>query len=144
MATRRQQLGAVVVVLTVSLVMSACGGGDDDKTSAGGETQNTSPRVTMPSAVGGAGSDIEVTAKEFSFNPAKLTLKAGAPSKIVLKNIGSIEHDLTVSDAGFKLTVGNGGSKEKGLKVDKPGTYEFHCSLAGHKDAGMKGELTVE
>jgi uncharacterized cupredoxin-like copper-binding protein len=32
---------------------------------------------------------------------------------------------------------------EKLLKVDKPGTYQFYCSVSGHKDAGMKGELTV-
>ena len=26
---------------------------------------------------------------------------------------------------------------------DKPGLFEFMCSIAGHKDAGMKGTLTV-
>jgi uncharacterized cupredoxin-like copper-binding protein len=29
------------------------------------------------------------------------------------------------------------------LEVDKAGTYEFYCSVSGHKNAGMKGELTV-
>jgi cytochrome c oxidase subunit 2 len=136
-------LVAAAVLAVLGLGLGACGG-DDDKSSAGGETKDDTSRVTMPSAADGVGSDIEVTAKEFSFNPAKLTVKAGVPARIVLKNIGSIEHDLTVDDAAFKLTVGIGGSKEKDLKADKPGTYEFHCSIAGHKDAGMKGELTVE
>ena len=145
MATRWQRLGAAVLVTTVGLGLGACGGGDDDKSSAGGEAQD-SPVVSAPSAVGGGGpgSKIEVLGKEFSFTPAKLTVKAGQPAIIVLKNTGSIEHDLTVGDADFKLHVNSGKTGEKELKVGKPGTYTFHCSVAGHKDAGMKGELTVE
>ena len=144
MATQWQRWMAPAVLAMVGLGLGACGGGsDDDKSSAGGKAEDN-PVVSAPSSVGGAGSKIEVQAKEFSFTPAKLTLKAGQPSTIALKNTGSIEHDLTVDDAGFKLTVTAGKTGDKELKVDKPGTYEFHCSVAGHKDAGMKGELTVE
>ena len=144
MATQRQRLAAAAALATVGLGLGACGGGDDTKSSAG-ETKDSST-VTAPSAVGGGGPEakIEVLAKEFSFNPAKLTLKAGQPSTIALKNIGSVAHDLKVDDIGFKVAVTAGKTADKELKVDKPGTYEFHCTLAGHKDAGMKGELTVE
>ena len=130
-------MAAAAVLATVGLGLGACGGGDDDKSSAGGEAKD-SPVVSAP------GSKIEVMAKEFSFTPAKLTLKAGQPSTIALKNTGSIEHDLTVDDADFKVSVTSGRTAEKELKVAKPGTYEFHCSVAGHKDAGMTGEITVE
>lgn len=143
MGTQWQRLVAAAVLAAVGLTLGACGGGDDDKETAGGETKD-STTVTAPSAVGGAGSKIEVTGKEFSFSPTTLTLIAGQPTLIVLKNTGSIEHDITVSDAGFKLTVAGGKSGDKELKIDKPGSYEFHCSVAGHKDAGMKGTLTVE
>jgi uncharacterized cupredoxin-like copper-binding protein len=138
-------MAAAAMLATVGLGFGACGGGDDDKSSAGGEAED-SPVVSAPSAVGGGGpgSKLEVMGKEFSFTPAKLTLKAGRPATIALKNTGSIEHDLTVDDAHFKLAVNTGKTGEKELKIDKPGTYEFHCSVAGHKDAGMKGELTVE
>ncbi len=144
MATQWKRLAAAAVLAAVGLGLGACGGGDDKKSSAG-ETKDSST-VTMPSAVGGgsSGSKIEVLAKEFSFTPAKLTVKAGQPATIALKNIGTIEHDFTVDDAGFKLAVTAGKTGDKELKLDKPGTYEFHCTVAGHKDAGMKGELTVE
>ena len=135
MATRWQRLGAAVLLTSVGLGLGACGGGDDDKSRAGGETEDN-PVVSAPK--------IEVMGKEFSFTPATFTVKAGQPAIIVLKNTGSIEHDLTIGDAGFKLHVNSGKTGEKELKVGKPGTYEFHCSVAGHKDAGMKGELTVE
>ena len=133
-------MAVAALLATVGLGLGACGGGDGD-----GEAKD-SPVVSAPGAVGGGGPGlkIEVMAKEFSFTPAKLTLKAGQPSTIALKNTGRIEHDLTVDDADFKLSVTSGKTGDKELKVDKPGTYEFHCSVAGHKDAGMKGELTVE
>jgi uncharacterized cupredoxin-like copper-binding protein len=140
MGTRWQRLAAVAVLATIGLGLSGCGGGDDDKNEA-----NDSPVVSATTGVGvGTGSTVEVMAKEFSFTPAKLTVKAGQPSTITLKNTGSIEHDLTVGDTGFKLSVNSGKTGQKELKLDKAGTYEFHCSVAGHKDAGMKGELTVE
>ena len=144
MATQWQRWVAAAVLATVGLGLGACGGGsDNDKSSAGGKAED-SPVVSAPSGADGAGSTIEVVGKEFSYSPAKLTLKAGQPATIVLKNTGSIEHDITVSDVGFKLTVPGNNTGDKVLKVDKPGTYEFFCSVAGHEDAGMKGELTVE
>ncbi len=122
---------AVVFLGLAAVVMGACGGGSDDETSTAGRTEAPS------------GEKIMVLGKEFSYDPAQLTLKAGQAATIVLKNTGSIEHDITVDDAKFKLTVPGGNTREKALKVDKPGTYEFYCSLPGHKSAGMKGELTV-
>jgi uncharacterized cupredoxin-like copper-binding protein len=139
MGTQWQRWAALAALATVGL--GACGGGDDKKSSAGGKSAEP-PAAGVPG--GGPGGKIEVGAKEFSFSPNTLTLKAGQPSTIELKNIGSIEHDITVGDAGFKLTVPAGKSGDKELKLDKPGAYEFHCSVEGHKDAGMKGELTVE
>ena len=123
---------AVAVLLGVAVVViSGCGGGSGNSTSTAGSTEAP------------AGDKIAVLGKEFSYDPPTLTLKAGQPFTIVLKNTGSIEHDITVDEAKFKLTVPGNNTREKGLKVDKPGTYEFYCSLPGHKSAGMKGELTV-
>jgi uncharacterized cupredoxin-like copper-binding protein len=30
-----------------------------------------------------------------------------------------------------------------GLRLDEPGTYEFLCSVPGHAEAGMRGEIVV-
>jgi len=128
-------LKAVAVVAAAGLVIGACGVGSAKDRHAGG--------AAKPSADSPVSSTVYVTAKEFSFDPGTLTVKAGEDSTISLKNAGSIEHDLTVGDAGFKLVVPGGNSREKVLKIDKPGTYEFHCSVSGHKEAGMKGTLTV-
>ena len=126
--TRR---AALVLLGVTAAVIGACGGGSDNERSEAGEAEAP------------AGPKIDVVGKEFSYDPDKLTLKAGEGSTIVLRNTGSIEHDITVDGAKFKLTVPGNNAREKVLKVDKPGTYEFYCSLPGHKSAGMKGELTV-
>ncbi len=122
---------AVAFVAVAAVVIGGCGGGSDGDTSTAGGTEEY------------RGEEITVVGKEFSYDPAMRTLKAGQPFTIVLKNTGSIEHDITVDDAKFKLTVPGNNTREKGLKVEKPGTYQFYCSLPGHKSAGMKGELTV-
>jgi uncharacterized cupredoxin-like copper-binding protein len=125
----------VVALAPAGLMLGACGTGSKKDRIAGGAEKPSADAVT--------GTKVYVTAKEFSFDPATLTLKAGEGTSIALKNAGSVEHDLSVSDAKFKLVVPGSNMGEKVLKIDKPGTYEFYCSVAGHKDAGMKGQLTV-
>lgn len=122
---------AVALLGVAAALVGGCGGGSDDETSTAGSTE------------GPAGDTITVVGKEFSYDPAALTLEAGQRSVIVLRNTGSIEHDITVDHAKFKLTVPGANTGQKALTVDKPGTYPFYCSLPGHRSAGMKGELTV-
>ena len=129
----------MALVAAAGLLAGACGGGSDKKESSSGGTKADRTAMETP-----AGPKLEVAAKEFSFAPNTVTLKAGQAATISLKNTGSIEHDLSVSDAGFKLTVPAGQTADKALTIAKPGTYEFHCSVSGHQDAGMKGTITVE
>jgi cytochrome c oxidase subunit II len=139
MATQLQRWTAVVCMAAAGMLVGACGGGDDDEGGSAGTTSSTGASGSEAPA-GGA---IEVSGKEFSFTPDTLTLTAGQAQKIVLMNTGSIEHDITVSEADFKLAVLAGKSGEKTLTIDKPGTYKMFCSVAGHEAAGMKGEITV-
>ncbi len=138
MATQVQRWTAAFFMAAAGMLVGACGGGDDDGGSADATVTTGASGSEAP-----AGGSIEVSGKEFSFTPNTLTLKAGEARKIVLKNTGSIEHDITVSDADFKLTVLAGKSGDKTLTIDKPGTYKMFCSVAGHEAAGMKGEITV-
>jgi uncharacterized cupredoxin-like copper-binding protein len=123
-----------------ALFVGACGGGygSEGKDSAG-DTNDAKTAAPAP-----AGPELDVAAKEFSFTPNTLTLKAGQAATVAFKNEGSLDHDMTVSDGGFKLTVPAGQTEKKTLTFERPGTYEFHCSVPGHKDAGMHGQITVE
>jgi nitrite reductase (NO-forming) len=62
---------------------------------------------------------------------------------LTLLNAGVVEHDVTVSSAGFSLLARVGQTTTGDFTFDKPGVFDFFCSIPGHKDSGMKGTLTV-
>jgi uncharacterized cupredoxin-like copper-binding protein len=64
----------------------------------------------------------------------------------VLRNDSSLRHNLAIQGNG--VTVGPSATISGGTTTDlvatlKPGTYEYYCAVPGHKDAGMRGTLTV-
>lgn len=87
--------------------------------------------------------DTDVTATEFSFSPAELTVTAGEPVNITLANTGEVPHDLVIPDLGVRLATGPGREATTGFEVEEAGTYGFLCTYPGHADAGMTGILTV-
>ncbi len=101
--------------------------------------------------------EIRVNAAEFKYNPNKITLKVGQQVKVTLVNKGAVEHDLhsEVLDFGVPAgmsgmsgmeheTVAPGKSASATLTPRKKGTFEFWCTIPGHKDAGMKGTFVVQ
>jgi mono/diheme cytochrome c family protein len=67
--------------------------------------------------------------------------------EILSLNEAPIQHNIALKDAGGKLiegeVVGTGGTSK--VEADlKPGKYEFLCTVPGHEEGGMKGQLTVE
>ncbi len=94
---------------------------------------------------GAAAQKVTVVAKEFAYTPNKITVKAGQPVQLVLDNKGVIEHDFVVDK--FKVKMGTIQPGKTGTVTFTPnakGTFEFYCSVPGHKEAGMKGTLVVQ
>lgn len=127
------------------LTLGACGGGDDDDSSAA-----TTAKATDTTAPAGddksddKAAEVKVSAKEFVYTPAKITVKAGQATKVELKNTGAVEHDITIDEVTFKVAAAAAKTATGELKVDKAGTYTFYCSVPGHREAGMEGTLVVE
>jgi mono/diheme cytochrome c family protein len=66
--------------------------------------------------------------------------------ELVMKNPASIQHNIAVKDGGLDErgpVVGQGGTSRVSASL-KPGKYVFYCSVPGHEDGGMKGNLTVK
>ena len=145
MIPSRQRSCILVVVFT--LLLAACG--------------QSQPAATAPQT-------LSVAAKEFAFAPAALTAKAGQPITISLQNTGTVEHDWSIREieiSGKATTSGDamsghtmggmgdepklhvaagiGGNGTLTFTPSKPGTYEYYCTIAGHKEAGVVGTLTV-
>lgn len=91
---------------------------------------------------------------EFAFVPKEITVTAGQPVALTLVNKGKIEHDLHIEALKVKIppaaakmadhVLAPGKSASVTFTPAKKGTYEFVCTVPGHKEAGMKGVLIVK
>jgi len=91
---------------------------------------------------------LHVRGNEFGFEPHTLELRAGAPTRIELENGGAIEHSLVV-----KAPDGEGDwihlhalprqTDAATYEIERPGRYPVLCTIQGHVEAGMVGELVV-
>lgn len=134
-------LKKVLSVVLLSMLLAACG-------------------VSSPAT------EITVTMTEFGFEPNTINVTAGEPVKLTLVNNGAVEHDFAVEvipvenvstegmdmdhmsgdHAEFDLHTATGPGETNVLKFTPtaPGTYKIICSVPGHLEAGMTGELIVK
>lgn len=83
--------------------------------------------------------ETKVTIDNFAFTPAEITIPVGG--KVVWTNQDDIPH--TVTDAANPKTIKSGplDTGDSYSRVfDKPGTYEYFCSLHAH----MHGIVVVK
>jgi uncharacterized cupredoxin-like copper-binding protein len=102
-------------------------------------------------------------ANELKFTPNKFTFESGRRYKLMLSNSSGMKHYFTskdFSDAVWTQNVVAGNVEIKGsireleLRPNtsaewtfipvKSGTYELHCAIAGHTEAGMRGSITIQ
>jgi plastocyanin len=112
-------------------------------------TQNTTTAPTTttapaPKSVSVSKSE-SVSETEWKIALPSTTLTAGKYT-FEVKNDGQIPHDLTVNGPGVdneKTPVFNPGKTEELTVELKTGSYDFYCSVPGHKAAGMDVKVTV-
>src|SRR5262245_59932139 len=74
------------------------------------------------------------------FGTPSIAVAAGQPLELSLENVGSMEHDFTLSDGvaqQVKIEAAGGQTASDTFTIDKPGTYQFVCGQPGHALAGM-------
>ena len=112
---------------------------------------------------------LTVDLSELKFEPANLTVSAGTPVQITLRNTGTTEHDFVIMGMPAKDVKSNTGGDNTHGSMDmgsmnaseiaghtkakeqvnirftptQPGTYDFYCSIPGHREAGMTGKIIV-
>jgi uncharacterized cupredoxin-like copper-binding protein len=124
---------------------------------------NSSPSVDL---LGQPATEIAVslgtTANELKFVPDRLEFSAGKRYKLLLTNPSPQKHYFTAKDFADsiwtqKVEAGNVEIKgaihelelKPGAKAEwvfvglKSGTYSLRCPIAGHTEAGMKGEIEI-
>jgi plastocyanin len=131
------RLAAAAAALT--LVLAACGGG------------SSSSATSSPSAGGGGsqaasgGKQVDVTLKDFSITIAGGTNLAPGSYSFVVTNDGPSAHNLTINGPGVSNSATpTFASGTKTLNVTlSAGSYDFFCSVPGHKALGMDVTVTV-
>jgi plastocyanin len=130
----RRVIVAIAGVATAGLIVAACGGGNS-ATSMGGHEKNA--------PVHAGAREITVNATSFAFSPGEITLRPEEEVTIVLQS-QRLFHDFVVQGKGHAVGANAGKTEKGGLRIDKPGTYKFWCSVSGHRSAGMEGTLVVQ
>lgn len=86
---------------------------------------------------------IDLAAGDFAFKPAEITVKAGETVNLQLINQGAVIHDLYLTAGGLWVVAQPGQTATAGIRFDRPGTYQFYCTVPGHAEAGMVGRVVV-
>jgi nitrite reductase (NO-forming) len=97
--------------------------------------------ATPAPAVAAAAEAIAIEAFDLGFTPAAVQVPAAGAYPVTFTNTGSTLHDVTFAD-GTTLTAEAGQTATGTVTVPAAG-LAFICSIPGHADAGMKGEVTV-
>lgn len=95
-----------------------------------------------PSPVPGS-REIRIATREFAFNPDRIEASRDETVTIVLVNEGRLPHDFTIPATGVSVPVLPGSTTRAGIRVPGEGSWEFYCSIPGHREAGMKGTIEV-
>lgn len=141
-----------------SFAIAGCGGSDDngstasstDRTTSNTDTTAQGPTTTPKTGNSKAGGsqNLQLSADpsgQLKFDKSTLQAKAGSVT-ITMDNPSPVAHAVAVEGNGVDKdgnTVNMGGKSSITVTLKK-GTYEFYCPVDGHKDAGMKGTLTVK
>lgn len=107
------------------------------------QTGGAQPTATTVAAGGGQTTAFAVSMIDLKFVPPDLTIPADTDVTVTTTNDGFAEHNWDVLGTQFKTAVAGHGVVET-ITVNLPvGTYDIHCDVPGHAEAGMVGVLTV-
>ncbi|MDP2326830.1 MAG: cupredoxin domain-containing protein [Dehalococcoidia bacterium] len=162
MSNKKRLTVVLTAVAGLSMFLVACSSSDEETPAATATTEAAAATAAAEgtAAAPAAAANAAIEFADIKYSVTALTATAGQPLEIAMTNAGVLEHDFTIDKIEGEATV-DGKSAESGdwdvhvslpaggaatlvLTPTKAGTYEFYCSVLGHKEAGMKGTLTVQ
>lgn len=106
------------------------------QTGSAADTQTGAPSMEF--------TDIDMTARQWSFEPATVRVRVGDKVRLRITSV-DVAHGFALSDFGINARLEPGQTTEIVFLADRPGTFGFFCSVfCGSGHGGMRGELVVE
>lgn len=142
----------LLVCAVAALSVAGCGGDDNSSSDTSAATTQTTDTTTTDEGTTGASGGAGVIKVEtdpggdLAFVQKSLTAKPGK-NTIELTNDASVPHDVKIEEDGNEIggtEVVTGGKAEATVQLDAGKPYTFYCSVPGHRQAGMEGDLTVK
>jgi len=113
--------------------------------------------------------EVTLTATNMTFSSSSFEVTAGVSVILTLVNQDALEHDFSIleipvesvsepdavsaehqmemgeaaADPVLHVAVQPNETNQLTFTPTKPGTYEFYCTVPGHKEAGMVGTMTL-
>ncbi len=122
---------SALTLAAFALATAGCGGDDQPART-----------VTVP-----ADGSVRVVAKEYTFDPSAIVVRAPGTLRLTLANEGSLAHNLKLMSDGREVggtpSFPGGRSESVRLTVLR-GDYELVCTGGDHAELGMRGTLRVD
>ena len=133
--------GFIVLGITVLLIVLNNRKTSQPEAEAVNNADTSGAQTSVPA---GPVKEFTVNGSSFAFDPAIITVDKGDTVKITLIDDDG-RHDLVVDGYNVSTnTLSEGGSDTIQFVADKTGSFEYYCSVANHRDLGMKGTLVVQ
>jgi plastocyanin len=126
----------LLVLLPLAASLAACGG----SSGSGGNSSQ---------AGGSALQTIQISEKEYSFNPSTITVPKPGTYAFEVTNKGTITHAFVIEESGSEGSEAKTGDIQPGSRKTVKFTfeagkrYEMYCPVDGHKAEGMAGTIAV-
>lgn len=142
--TRRRVLATGASIIGVGIVGAIGASAASQATATPGSSPSASPSASPGSSPAAGGNTATVYGEDIKFDPKEFTIAANTDVKVTFTNKGVLQHNFSLDDPKVATKTINGGQSDTVTINAKPGTYQYYCSVPGHKEAGMVGTLTVK
>lgn len=153
--SRRSLLGGAVLlpVAAFGIRGAIAGNQSGDATATPGASPEASPSASpsaspaaspMASPSAGSAEEIDVQAMDIMYDITEIRVPADTDVTVNLVNAGVLEHDFNIDELDVHTELLAAGESDSVVVNAPAGEYEYYCSVAGHREAGMVGKLIAE
>src|ERR1043165_494536 len=133
------------LLLMIAALISACGSASKSESTTNMTEGKTVEYSLITDMIDGQMAFIGVGGGIDGVRNPTLSANVGDTVKITLTGGDGVEHDVAFPDFNVQSEhiTGKGSTSSFEFVADKPGTFNYNCLLAGHKEAGMIGKFEV-